>query len=342
MLSKKFRSARAKLTLFYLVIIAAFSLLLTWGVRIYAEHEYLRSNTVQRGEVHRLVINGLDVPGPRPEKLFATVQDDEASQVRAHLNQALIEINIAALTIGGVLSYWFASRTLKPLQDAHDAQTRFAADASHELRTPLANMQLENEIFLRQKHFSEAEARELIASNLEEVRRLEALSSNLLALTTYDGAELPRAPVDVAALTQAAQKQLQNAADAKSMTIQIELEPATVLCHEASLTQLLAILLDNAVKYGPQNGAVQLRGTTRGSQYDLSVADNGPGIPPADLPHIFDRLYRGDKARSSAVPGYGLGLALAKEIADANHAVITAANASDAGAVFTLSLERAG
>jgi len=250
-----------------------------------------------------------------------------------------VEINIAALTIGGVLSYWFASRTLKPLQDAHDAQTRFAADASHELRTPLANMQLENEIFLRQKQFSEDDARELIASNLEEIQRLEALSGNLLALTNYDQVSLERQPVAVAKAVETAQKQLHKAASAKLVTVKTELETATISAHEPSLVQLLTIILDNALKYGPQGGTVRVTGAVHGTQYELHIADEGPGIPPADMPHIFDRLYRGDKARSSTVPGYGLGLALAKEIAEANHAELSVANDTKKGAVFTIMLD---
>jgi K+-sensing histidine kinase KdpD len=197
-------------------------------------------------------------------------------------------------------------------------------------------MQLENEIFLRQKHFSEQDARDLISSNLEEIQRLEALSGNLLALTNYERAALELTPLKVKNIVNAAQKQLQKVADAKKVHIEADIQAGLIQGHEPSLVQLLTIIMDNAIKYGPHGGKVLLKGTAQGSQYALSITDEGPGIPAVDLPHIFDRLYRGDKARSSTVPGYGLGLALAKEIADANHAGLTVTNGAKKGATFTV------
>ena len=184
-----FKSARVKLTLFYLAILVAFSFTLTLSFRVLFEHEYLNSNAVERSEVRHLVF-GDNQPGfsvGQPFSDFSNVQQGQAALVREHLNNELLLINVAALAVGGVLAYWFAGRTLGPIEEAHQAQTRFATDASHELRTPLTNLKLENEVFLRQKHFAEAEARELINSNLEEVQRMEGLSANLLALTKDTG-----------------------------------------------------------------------------------------------------------------------------------------------------------
>src|SRR5687767_10706343 len=138
-----FRSARLKLTLFYLGIIVLFNLAVTLSIRVYAEHEFLRSNVAQRSEVKEWVIRFFDAPGSRSDLQIADIQADEAEVVRQHLNQGLLVINLLALAIGGLLSYWFAGRALRPLEEAHEAQARFTADASHELRTPLANMRLE-------------------------------------------------------------------------------------------------------------------------------------------------------------------------------------------------------
>jgi signal transduction histidine kinase len=336
-----FRSARLKLTLFYLGIIALFNLTVTLGVRVYAEHEFLRSNSVQRGEVQQWVVRFFETDIPRSEVAIEDIQAQQAQIVREHLNTGLFFINLAALALGGVLSYWFAGRTLRPIEAAHETQARFTADASHELRTPLANMRLENEVFLRQKHFTEKEGREQIKSNLEDVQRLERLSNNLLALHQYGQAALERTYVVVKHIIDKATSQIQATADAKKVTVTARISEANVQVHQESMVQLVDILLDNALKYGATGGEVTITGEEKGSRYLLSVIDRGPGLTPDDIPHLFDRLYRGDKARSSYVAGYGLGLALAKEIAAANNTYITARNNPDGGACFEVSMELA-
>lgn len=338
-----FHSARLKLTGFYLAILLCFSLMLTIGVRELAWHEYKNSSDAQRNAVRILERNAFGVPEEfivpsKPLNDFTNLQQDEDSLVSQHLNRDLAILNLGALVIGGLLSYWYAGRTLRPIFEAHDAQKRFAADASHELRTPLANMQLENEVFLRQKSFTENEARELIASNLEEVQRLESLAGNLLSLTQYENAALTLTAVPINGLIK--DVLAHNARILKSKKVQIEqtLTEANVLGHQESLERLVAIVIDNAIKYGPENGKIFLKGSKTNGRYILRIQDEGPGIAASDLPHIFDRLYRGDKARTTKADGYGLGLALAKQIAIANQASITAGNTKPHGAVFTIDL----
>ncbi len=331
-----FHSARVKLTFFYLVTIMFLSLSASAAVRVFAEQEYDRSNDAQKSEVShiaKLYLFSKKQPHP-PETLFGNVQDDQAAIVRQHLNQDLVIINLSVLLVGGVVSYWYAGRTLRPIEEAHDAQKRFAADASHELRTPLTNMQIENDVFLRQKHFTEDEARAQIASNLEEVQRLENLSRNLLALTQYGQVALKPGKHAVTKIVKTAVGHTQKTADTKHVTFKQDLKKSDVFGHDESLVQLLEILLDNAIKYGPENGVVTVTGLVRDHHYALQIADTGPGILPTDLPHIFDRLYRGDKARSSHVGGYGLGLALAKQIAEANQVAIRVESTPGKGSVF--------
>jgi signal transduction histidine kinase len=308
-------------------------------VRLLAQNQYGHSDDVQRGEVQQLFLRGLGIDGPPPNMFkYNSVQDTQTALAKQRLGRELIWINIGALVIGGLLSYWFAGRTLRPIEEAHKAQARFASDASHELRTPLTNMKVENEVFLRQKGFSEGEARDLITSNLEEVQRLEDLSASLLDLTRYNQSPLELTalgaePLIAEAITRAAKH-----AKAKKVTITKELPEVYVEGHRDSLLQLTGIILDNAIKYGPEGGVVTVKGKLDGGHYVVSVTDQGAGIDPTDLPHIFDRLYRGDKARSSKVSGYGLGLALAQEIAEANHITITVRNHKGGGARFELNL----
>jgi len=339
-----FHSARLKLTAFYFAILAVFCLLLTFGVRAVTTHELSRGDDAQRGALHRLferysddnVVPVFGVPGDR---YFANTQEQQAGLTRQNLNRDFVSIDLGLLAVGAVLSYWYAGRTLRPIAALHEQQKRFTSDASHELRTPLASLRLENEIFLRQKHFSEPEARELIASNLEEVNRLEKLATNLLALNSYENGGVSHAPVTVGELTGAAIARVRRSKDARKVKFVQDIVGAAVDVNRDSMVELLTILLDNAVKYGPKDGAVVLTGRMIDERYVLTVRDHGPGVAEADLPHIFERMYRGDKARSSKVSGHGIGLSLAQHIASANDATLAARNAEGGGAEFVLTLQ---
>ena len=146
-----FHSARLKLTGFYLAIIVVFSLMPTLSIRTLAQLEFDHAGIAQRGVVHQLLGDIYSVP-PNPDNDFLRFQSNQASTVRHHLNEDVILLNVLALVVGGALSYWYAGRALKPIEEAHEAQSRFSADASHELRTPLASLKLENEVFLHQNH----------------------------------------------------------------------------------------------------------------------------------------------------------------------------------------------
>jgi signal transduction histidine kinase len=332
-----FHSARLKLTFFYLAVLVCFGLTLTLSLRFLALREYNHANIGERGIVQRLLFNQYSVP-PQQPTMFNQYQVNQDHVVHRQLNDDIILINFAVLVLGGLLSYWYAGRALKPIEDAHQAQARFAADASHELRTPLASLRVENEVFLRQKNFTHDQAKELIASNLDEVQRLDALAGSLLALTQYEHVSLHLGTVKIAKLVDTAVQQMGIASSQKHVAIETHIEPVSVLGDAESLVQLITIVLDNAVKYGPEKSAVHINGNRQNNNYFLSVRDEGPGIAPADLPHIFERLYRGDKARGSKIGGYGLGLSLAQEIVYANRASIKAWNHPEGGAVFTITL----
>jgi two-component system, OmpR family, sensor histidine kinase CiaH len=342
---RMFRSARVKLTLFYLATLLAFSLTLTVGIRMFAEYELNKSFTAQQGEFHQLAQNGLSLLVPHPEDDFQDAQTYHARVARHNLNKDLAILNLVALVIGGLVSYWFAGRTLKPIAEVHEAQARFVADASHELRTPLANIRAENEVFLRANThaatFDAVETRELIQSNLEEVQRLEHLSRDLLALSQYSQTELTMEPVAVKTAIHDAIAQTDKTLEARSVTVKRQLAPGSVRANQESLVRLLVILLDNAVKYGPTGGKIYIAGAQHASYYVITLRDEGPGIADKDLPHIFERLYRGDPARANTTSGYGLGLALAQEIVEAHNGSLKAYNASKeqgSGAVFSLQL----
>ena len=333
-----FESARIKLTFFYLAAVVVLSLFLTLGVRSLAQRAFDNSTVMQQGGVKSIIRREIGLP--IPDDGFSNLQQEQKTLIHHELDQYVLYINIIAFVFGGIASYWFAGRTLKPIKEAHEAQARFASDASHELRTPLTVMKTENEVFLRQKQFSEEDARDQIGSNLEEILHLEQLTANLLALANYEqGERLELKTVKTLDIAKIAVEQLSKLHPTEYKRVQSSLVEAKIYGHKDSLAQALTIFLDNAIKYSLKNEPVKLIGIKEDEFYKFIVEDLGPGIDEKDISKIFERLYRGDKNRSKLIPGHGLGLSLAKEIAKINDAGLSVTNISEGGARFTLTIK---
>jgi signal transduction histidine kinase len=246
--------------------------------------------------------------------------------------------NVAVLGTGAAGSYFLARRTLEPVEAALESQTRFSSDAAHELRTPLTIMQSEIEVGLRDKHATKASHSALLQSNLDEIYHMRTLTDRLMMLANQE--DIAIAPTSLEAVAIEAVTHSIALAQTKSIGIDNTVNNITVVGNSASLTDALAILLENAIKYSPKKSTIRLSATTKGKTALLQVSDGGPGIAAEDLPHIFDRLYRGDTSRSSQnVAGHGLGLSIARQIITAHKGRIEAANIPNGkGAVFTITL----
>ncbi len=245
------------------------------------------------------------------------------------------------LIVTAVASYILARRTLRPIEAAHEQQKRFTADVSHELRTPLTSIKMESEVALMDKKASTNDLRHTLQSNLEEVTRMEGLINNLLQLASLEANQLRTEFVrlNVRELIEAALKVVRPYAQAKQITVEQRLQDRFVTGDRSSLTQLCIILLENAIKYSPENSTISVASRGKSMKVIVEIRDQGPGIPPKDLPHVFDRFYRADAARSEqATPGFGLGLPLAKLIADIHDGEITLASQPGKGTVARLHL----
>jgi two-component system sensor histidine kinase CiaH len=332
------QSAAFKLTLWYLGIIMLLSIL--FSLALYRESFSQLEETTSR---QRIAIQRLPLPseleGRRTDYLQALTDQLESSQ--RHLILRLTILNLLTLALGGGAAYFLARRTLTPIQDALEAQGRFTADASHELRTPLTAMRTEIEVALRDHHLTATEARTLLGSNLEEIAKLEALSASLLRLARFEHG------LDTAALTTVPVRELFEAAvdryQASIAEHHIQLEAhhgaETIRGDHASLVELVAVLLDNAIKYSPSGSTITLRSEPAGGFVTLSVADQGIGIKASDIPHIFDRFYRADRSRSKdQVSGYGLGLSIAKRVVGLHHGSISVDSAPGKGTTFRAKL----
>ena len=226
------------------------------------------------------------------------------------------------------------------LEAALAAQHRFVADASHELRTPLTAIRGNAELLQRIPDMTAGDRSDSIAQIAAESQRMSRLVGDLLTLARADaGGELHRAPVAVGPLVASAVAAARHLGHA-TLILRDPLPTATVSGDADRLKQLLLILMDNALKYTPPSGQVTVQVAQQGSGVAISVADTGVGIAAADLPHIFERFYRADPARTAG--GTGLGLAIAGWIVQAHGGAIHVASTPGAGSVFTVLLPLTG
>jgi two-component system sensor histidine kinase BaeS len=207
------------------------------------------------------------------------------------------------------------------VQSMLEEQRAFASNTSHELRTPLTSIRLRSEA-LRDDPTLDANLRaQYVAEIDDEAQRLGALIEDLTLLSRLDAgrAELGGAEIDIARFvaTFAAGMAAQAEARALSLHVDVPQEPLVVRASLNHLTILLRNLLDNAIKYTPSGGTIRVSARRTGESIEVCVTDDGRGIDPTYLPHVFERFYRADKARSRDIPGTGLGLALVKSILDA-------------------------
>lgn len=221
------------------------------------------------------------------------------------------------------------------------AQQRFVADASHELRTPLTTIQGNVEFLRRDPAMPLAERTEALSDVADEAARMARLVNGLLALARADaGRHLDRAPVDLRPIIESCFRQAQAMARPTDLSMELtlnRLEPgARVLADADRLSELLMILLENAVKYNRPAGQVRLIASTWERSHQIVVSDTGQGIAPEDLPHVFDRFYRSSRSRSE--DGTGLGLAIARWISNEHRARITVESVPDVGSTFTVVL----
>jgi signal transduction histidine kinase len=226
------------------------------------------------------------------------------------------------------------------LEGAFKRITQFTADASHELRTPTALIRTAAELSLRRDRDS-AHYREVLAQVLEEAERMGILIESLMTLARMDsGAEsLNYSTVDIASVLREASSSSQPLADSKQIHFEREVpgEPILVNGDAHVLRRLFLILIDNAVKYTPSNGRVSITLMTRGNDVVVQVRDTGIGISQEDLPFIFERFYRADKARSRE-SGAGLGLSIARWIAEAHRGSVRVESVVGQGSIFEVSI----
>lgn len=288
-----FQNARTKLTIFYLTIIMVISIFFSFIIYSGATAELNRIENMQKVR--------------RPNREFI-IDPDIILETKARIFFSLFSLNAIILCVSGLSGFFLAGKTLDPISKMMEEQKNFVSNASHELRTPLSSLKSQIEVALRSKTISSREAKEILKSNLEDVNNMISLSNYLLKLNKFQ-LENNKLDFKKVELSKVIKKVIVD------KNINLDLDKSIVKVNEDSISELISILIDNAVKYGSNKEIlVSLKNKV------LKIKDNGIGISEADLPHIFDRFFRGDKARGH--DGYGLGLSIAKQIVDINGAKI--------------------
>jgi signal transduction histidine kinase len=237
-------------------------------------------------------------------------------------------------------SWFLAGRALVPIQLAFWRQQEFVADASHELRTPLTVLRGELESLMTDAQPT-ARTRETLGSILEEVDRLASVVEGLLSLSRLDTGEArsERVRFDLAELVRTTADQMSLLAEDKDIAVACE-APAGVQVEgdRARLKQVVVNLLDNAIKYTPNGGAVRLRVARAGGTALFEVSDTGIGIPDEARGHVFERFFRVERSRTRDQGGVGLGLAIVKSICTAHGATVEVESGADRGSCFRVLL----
>jgi signal transduction histidine kinase len=282
----------------------------------------------------------------RGRQLYVQIVGDRTAEERTLRVLVLVLIvgGAIALLIASGVGAAYATRALVPIRrsliqqrEALRRQREFAADASHELRTPLTVIRASVDDLERHPTDAVGSVGSALGDIRDEVDHLTAMVEDLLLLARSDSGAvaLERVPVDLGDVASAGASGLARPAADRRVDVVVDPEPAEVTGDPARLRQLVAILVDNAIRHAPSGTRVDVRVRADGADALLVVDDAGPGIRPEDLPHVFDRFYR---AAGAPGGGTGLGLAIAAWIVERHGGRIAATNRDGGGARFTVRL----
>lgn len=327
-LSIMFKSAIIRLTGWYLIVLMTVSIIFSFVTYNIATNEV--QTRLDRFQTHMQESMGL-MPPP------IGMTDFRQTEINKSTNNLFLELlyaNFIILIIGGIGSYMMAKRSLVPIKEAHEAQSRFTSDASHELRTPLAVMKTELEVAINDKTATKSDLQKVLASNIEEVDRLSQLSEMLLALSRLDNDRLKLAPVDINEITKQVISKSVKQPNRISMTATGR---QMINGEETAIHDLIKALVDNALQYSPEDSQISINISQTDRDIKFEITNFGKGIDPEKIPYIFDRFYRADSSRTNGIhKGYGLGLSLVKNIVDLHNGNIQVTSSPKSGTTFTV------
>lgn len=255
----------------------------------------------------------------------------------------LVIAGIAILAVFFFISLALSKWALKPVKEAWESQRQFVADASHDLKTPLTVILANTSILLKHPEHSIASESQWIESTQIEAEHMQGLVNEMLELAQVEAGQekqtVAHDPVDFSDLVDGETLLFDSVALERNCQFDCSVDPdVRVMGNEQQLNKMTSTLVENAFKYVNSNGVIEIGLHKAGGNAILTVRNSGSTISESDLPHIFDRFYRTDKARTSGTGGFGLGLAIAREIARSHGGDITCASTVEEGTTFTVTL----
>ncbi len=318
-----FEKARLKLTLWYILLL--FLLLFISSLAgVFAEQRSF--DRIQEA---------LGDPVQRPR--LTALLERRLSEFESQFIRRLLVLDIFLFLIGAAGCYYLSSATLKPIAKMIAAQQEFASDASHKLRTPLAIIGMEVEALERTQKNIPTTYHSVFTTITEEAARMREIVESLLSQVRVASGQPITHVVDLTHILKVTTKRMRGLAEKKNLKLTYHPTNTVKLqSRERKLDELFRVLLDNAIKYTPSQGTIDVDLTTNKSHVIVFIKDTGIGIPESDLPHIFKRFYRG--TRTTQYQGSGLGLAMAKQIVTEHGGQIEVTSTVNKGTTFTIKL----
>ncbi len=267
---------------------------------------------------------------------YVAFADDSNTSSWQSLAVTLALVGLGTLVIFFVIVLFLSKWALKPVDEAWKAQRQFVTDASHELKTPLTVILANTSILLKHPERSIASQSKWLESTQVEAQNMEGLVSEMLTLAQVESRPTSHPePIDLTDLVNAQVLQFESVAFEQGFELESDIaDNVVVLGDRERIRKLVSTLIENASKYVNRDGRVSVTLEIRGKNACYTVFNTGSEISEEDLPHVFDRFYRADKARTNGVGGFGLGLAIAREIARDHHGDIVAKSEKNVGTTF--------
>ena len=327
-----------RLTLSYLAVIMTLSLIFTGIIYLLSTASLNRPLLPSEEENSSVSVEAPEFGEHSFENTFRKRLERRDNTTRMTIIYSLVGFNLGIFVIGIFVSRSLAKLTLAPIERAMMKQTQFIFDASHELKTPLTAMLVRNEVALRKKSLPEEKAREVIEKNIEEILKMKKLTASMLDVARENGEPEKLTEINVPEFLTGLQEKLTPVAKERGVKIETEMNLGKNLqasVAKNTLEQILTIFADNAMKYSGEK-IIYLRAGRRGKNVAFSVKDNGVGVKKEDQKRIFERFYQVDAARTRTEDktSYGLGLAIAKNLAERQGYKIVLRSSEGRGAEF--------